>query len=433
MGGPGRFDSVIDYTSGTYDQQTGFGFDKQMFAEMRAKLMFNPMSKTGEEWDTTIAGGQGAQDVSGSAIVKRVKITSGDEIRYTMEENMIGAPTYGDKQHQPGDFGAFKNMYAKTNMINSPAVPIVGEVAQHRIKDSITNLEPSTRAKVLNWLAQQLDWEDHCALIYGAGPSVLLTTANGGLGHSLGVNAGGGAGVPLMNRWWWMGGDGWVTYSTTPATYNAAVNTAFNAIGSSSGDYVTLAQLKKIRSKMDTEHFGGVTFMGKPWKAVALTDGELFYRIQALLAASGYLYAAPRGLDNPWFDVDCMLVYDGILYVNDPTLQLMRPTYNSGSGHISSVADFGPAMEADFRDYSNTQTLAMIHFLGRNAIIEGYDGSVIAKDKWADFDKGCQVAARTMHGALRGEWYAKDGRTDAATVRNYSVMSACFYEPGVAS
>ena len=90
-------------------------------------------------------------------------------------------------------------------------------------------------------------------------------------------------------------------------------------------------------------------------------------------------------------------------------------------------------MEADFRDYANTQTLAMIHFLGRNAIIEGYDGSVIAKDKWADFDKGCQVAARTMHGALRGEWYAKDGRTDAAAVRNYSVMSACFYEPGVAS
>jgi hypothetical protein len=427
-GGPGRFDSTNNYTSGTYDQQTSFGFDKQLAAEVRSKLMFNSMAKTGDEWDDSIAGSPG--DLSSGSIVKRVKIVTGDELRFTMDENMTGAPTYGDRQHAAGDFAAYKNMFARLNIINSPAVPIVGEMSQQRIKESISNLDATTKAKVTNWLAQQLDWESHCGLIYGASPSCLTATTSGGLGVSLGVNAGGGAGVPYMNRWWWMGGDGWMAHSRNVATYNGTVNGGINAIGTAAGDYITLAQLKKIRFKMDTEHLWSPTFMGKKYKAVAIIDPELFYRLHSLLAAAGYLYAAPRGMDNPWFNVDTTIVYDGILYVSDPTLYLMRPAYVSTNPTVVPPS-FGPDATADFRDYAVTSTTALVVFLGRNAIVEGFNGSVVIKEKWADFDKGVQVAARTMQGAMRGEWYAKDGRTDANSVRNYSVICAAFYEPGV--
>jgi hypothetical protein len=192
---------------------------------------------------------------------------------------------------------------------------------------------------------------------------------------------------------------------------------------------VTLAQLREIRIKMDTEHFWGTTFQGKKYRAVALCDPEVFARIHGLLEASGYLYAEQRGSDNPYFNVNTTMVYDEILYVTGPQLYYLRPSANSGAS-FTGCPEFGPSMLKDWRDYTVTSTLGLIIFCGKNAVVEGVNESVTVKDHWTKFDKSLQVAARVKHGALRGEWYAKDGRTVATAVRNYSVMCAMFYEPG---
>lgn len=427
-GGSGAYDAPVGYTAGNQDQQVGFAFEKQLYMEARTRTIIGALSKDGAAGGAVTDSYAGAgPSLDGSAVIERKQITEGGYVTLSMQEHVTGMPTYGDSQHPMGDPLAYKNLRAFVNMINSPAIPVPGEMAQQRVKMSITNMPSSIKEEVIDYMAEQMEIEFLYSLLYGASPSILKAGADCNL--SLGINAGAGVGVPLMPRWWFDGFNGFSTYSLTPSTWNSTVNNAVNTLATQSTGIVALSDFQMIRNKLDTEKFWPIKFDGQKYKALALCDTEIWHRIHNLLGDS-YKYAMPRGLDNPLFGVDYVLKYDGFMFIPVPNLNKLRPKYNASNG----FPDFGPSMTTDHRSYTNSETKGMIIFVTSKAVVEGYNGSIAVKTNTGKFEKGMDIAGRTQLGYVRGEWYAKDGRstsTDLTLVRNYSSLVALFYEPGV--
>jgi hypothetical protein len=351
--------------------------------------------------------------LDGSAVIKRKQISEVGYMTMTMQEHAIGLPTYGDAQHPGGDYLDYKNLRAYVNKINSPTIPIQGKMVQQRIKMSIENIPAAAKAEILDWSAEEM-----------ASPSILKGGED--INFSPGINAGAGVGVPLMNKWWYTKTGGLLTYSTTPATWNSTVNTAVNNMTSSTSSTIALGDLQYIRSVMDDKKFWPVTFNGKKYKSIALCDPELWHRLKNLMG-TGFLTAQPRGWDNPLYGVDYVLEYDGFLFIPVPNLKKLRPKYNASQGY----PDFGPSMTSDHRTATPYGYEALIIFVGAMAVVEGYNNSIQVVTNEGKFGKGMDIASEMDLGYVRGEWYSKTGRTDEAAVRNYSVMVAGFYEPGV--
>jgi hypothetical protein len=371
--------------------------------------------------------------LEGSPVIRPINLTDTNMITLTMREHMKGLPTYGDLQHPVGDPLSFKNLRAYVNTVNSPTLPIVGKMAQLRAKQSLGDYLNGSGQKqeIVDWAAEEMEIQFLYSLIYGASPSILQAGTDCNL--SLGINAGAGAGVPLMPRWYFDGQAGFPTYSLTPSTWNSTVNSAINTIGTNAGAVITLQDLKLIRLKMDLEHFWPINFMGTRVKAIGLCDPEVWERVKTLLDAV-HIYAMPRGEDNPYYGVDEVIKYNGMILMSCPNMYKLRPTYNSGSGVISGVADFGPSMAQDHRDYPVTSAIGLILFVGLGAAVEGRNKSIETGIQPGKNDKGGEVWARFDEGFVRGEWYAKDGRsssTDYTLVRNYSLLMGAWYEPGV--
>ena len=425
MGGSGRGDASTGYTSGVQDSQVGFGFDKQLFMEARARTIIGALSRDGAAGGAVSDMYAGAgPSLDGSAVIRRKQITEGGYFKYSMQEHMTGMPTYGDSQHAGGDFLDWKNIMAYVNTINSPAIPIQGKNVQARVKMSIENIPSRAKQEVVEWCAEQMEIEFLYSLLYSASPSILKAGAE--LNFSPGVNAGAGVGVPLMNKHFYTKLGGMLSYSTTPATWNSTVNTAINNMTSSTSSSIALADIQYIRSYMDDQKFFPVKLNGKQYKSIALCDSELWHRLKNLMGA-GFLYAQPRGWDNPLYGVDYVLEYDGFLFIPVPNLKKLRPAYNASNGYPS----FGPAMNSDLRTYTPSGYEALIIFVGMDAVFEGYNNSIQVKNSTGRFDKGMDIAAEMDLGYVRGEWYSKTGRTDDNAVKNYSVLVAAFYEAGV--
>jgi hypothetical protein len=173
------FDSV----GGTYDEQTGFGFDKMNFMRARARTIVGALSKGSEKTYNMVPGSGPSLD--GSGIIIRKEITSGDMARYTMQEHMAGTPTYGDLPVKRGNFLRWKNAEVRINKITSPSIPIQGEEDQKRVRDSITNIPGAAREEVIDYHAEEYERQFLISLLYGASPSVLLPTDEVVLGIAL--------------------------------------------------------------------------------------------------------------------------------------------------------------------------------------------------------------------------------------------------------
>jgi hypothetical protein len=277
-------------------------------------------------------------------------------------------------------------------------------------------------------LVEQTEYEFIPALVHGASPALLTAESEGGLGVSLGSGAGGGAGIPLMNKWFYTTDTGLVTPSGTPATHNSTVNSAVNGIDASTDDMVTIAQIDIIRSHLDEIKFEPITVAGKTYKAAVPCDPDLMYRIKSALGDM-YKYAGVRGQDNPYFHLN-MVEYNDMLFFAWTNLKKYRPTYNAVTGY----PDFGVlAAGTDPRTYKPTGRVnALMMFIGARAVLEGYNGAVSIKEDVGRFEKSMAYSAHTYYGYMRGEWYSKDGRAASEdSTENRSLLVAAFYEPGV--
>jgi len=421
VAGVGRFDPV----GGTYDEQTTYETDKQLYYGMRTRSLIADLSST--------SGGVNEKEAFPgydlNPVIRRKQIAEGDMMRDTMLESVTGLVTYGDHPVAAGGFLQFKNQEFRVNQIDSPAYQVVGKMSQHRVKKTIPDLPAKTKQQAMEFMREELEFQAIPALLQGASPSVLKTAATGGLGASLGVGSGAGAAIPLMGKNWFTPDTGHITYNTTPATWNSTVNNAVNGIDAADADKFTLTFHEKIRAHIDTIPWEPVGIGGKRWKTIAAADPDIMWRIKSLLATYNQ-YAMPRGQGNPLFNDNYAIELDDVIYFSWPNLKKYRPAYNA----TTVRPDFGPVTAGvDPRGYTTTSSYGMVLYLGAGALLEGYDTSLWTTEKEYDHGKGWEVSAHIMNGFVRSEWYAKDGRTDASACENRASLVAAFYEPGIGS
>jgi hypothetical protein len=413
---------TFDSHDGTYDEQTGFAFDKQRFIESRNRSIVGPLSKGSDKVSGMIAGGENKNI---GAVIRRKEISEGDMVRFTMEETVKGTPTWGDNPTQRGDFLLYKNQEARINLIKSPAIPIQGEMNQQRVAHSINDLPGSVRRAIIDYMSEEMEFEFLTSLLWGASKALLAGTSDGGLAVSLGVGSGVGAGTPLWCKNFYCIDQGFPAY--VQSTWNSTVNGYINAI-SAAADAITTVKIKHIRNRLDKILFQPVVVDGKKYKAVCLCDPDIWYKIDHLLATAR-TSARERGKDNPIFHLHETLEYLDILFVNVPNLEKFRPAYNAST----SIPDIGPGLTLDPRSYTTSSSVGLTIFLGAGAVLEGYNGKVELSRATAAHGahEGLEVAARTKLGYIRGEWYSKDGRAVAAdNTYNNSSLVACWYETG---
>lgn len=416
--------SGFDSIGGTYDDQTGFAFDKMNWIRMRTANIFGLLSSDSERY-TKFAGAGPTLD--GTGIIVRRQIDSGDEVRYTMQEHMKGTGSFGTLPYKRGEFLRWKQTKARVNKVKSPSIPIQSEEDQKRVLASITNIPESARKEVIEWHGDEYEFEAFQGIIEGASDSVLKTTAEGGLGHSLGVGAGGGAGVPLMCKNFYTPDTGFIAYNSTVATYNGLVNDAINGIDADAADMVTLNALEMIISNLDDIKFWRPTVGGVQYKAIMACDPALYLRINNLLRAY-QKDALPRAKNHPIFQYTSGIEFLDCLFLNAQNLKKLRPAYSSTLGRPL----FGPSTtQYDHRDYVTSSTNALMLILGARAILEGYRESIKIVDDTGRFKDGMEIASNGNYGFTRGEFYAQDGETGADACVNHSTAVCAFYEPGV--
>ena len=417
---------VFDPIGGTYDEQTSFEFDPTMLYEARTRSIvgaFSKGSKTPE--DQMMAGGAG-KTLDNTAVIIRKKIDTGDMFRHTRQEHMTGTTTLGDQAVVRGDFIKYKNLESRVNMIKTPALPLPGEMSMQRVRKSISDPKSDLRREVVDYLAEEMEFEFFLAMLWGASKACLDTEANGGLAVNLGIS--GTAGNALMAKNFYSIDAGWETYSDVPATWNTTVNDHV-ATCTAAGDSLTILKTKVMRAKLDELHFAPVTLDGTRYKAIALVDSDTWYRLDHLLHDE-YENAKPRAADHEIFGVNHQLVYHEILWLNVPNLKKYRAAYDGTQGW----PDVGPNMTSDPRTYTTSSSVAWVCFVGAGAVFEGYSGSGRITTETGYHSDGWEVGARTKLGYIRGEWFAKDGRASAsANCYCNSYANAIFYETGVNS
>lgn len=419
--GVGRFDSE----GGTYDENTSVALSKQLYYQANRKSLVSNLPNV-------VVGAYEKGDIS--PVIDRVRISEGDKVVFTLQDNIKGKATYGDTPVRAGGFLQFKNLEARVNQIDSPAIQIVGKMSQQRVRQSLDNLPMKTRNQVIAWSAAQEEFEAIPAFLHGASPSVMKAVTDGGLGISLGVGSGAGAGVPLMNKHWFTPHFGFVTPSTTPATHNYTVDNAVYGIDAADADKCTLDFLSAIRAKMDELMFEPVTFLGREVKAMAGCDPDIMWRIGKKLLADVNKYQMPRGKENPFWFTREIIVIDEVAYFSWPNLKKYRPTaVGTGDNSGTTGPTFGPlSADTDPRTYTTTSKKGLIIFMGAGALKEGFNDEITLTEENGRHNKSLEIAAHMMKGYVRGEWYSKDGRSDSTdNVENRSVIVAAFYEPGV--
>jgi hypothetical protein len=415
--------TAFDPRGGTVDYPVEVTMGKKLYREMLPKTMIGTFSKRND----LVAGVTAfeAPSFDNTALIWKKDIKEGDEYRLQYNEASDGLPTYGDTPTESGEFPKYMGQDFRCNCVKSPGFQVTGKESRKLVKKSIENIPQNVQNNATDWMAREMERSAIVALLWGADGSLLSGAADGGKNINLGPGSGVGAGTPLMGMHHYTTDEGFMTYTPAALTsWNSTVNDAINGIDAAAADKITLAQLDKIREKLDDIHFSPVTVNGKVYKAVCWLDPQLAWRLKYILK-DDFKYARERSANNPIFNTSYQIEYNEILFVAVPNLKKFRPAYNATTGY----PDIGPDYSQTFKDYSNSETNAWALFLGAGALLMGQDGMLEphrAKAPYGEVD-GLAISVHHSFSFKRNQWDTKDGRTDS---KCHSVLAASFYEPG---
>jgi len=418
--------SEFDSRGGSYDQQTQVTFNKQLFREQFARTIIGSLAKPGPHVAGKTSFASPAIDSSTFIWQQSFAGMPGDEKRITLSEAFNGMGVHGDLHTRSGEFLEFMSQAYRINTVKSPGFQVHGAENRKRVAASIMNMPGEVRTGANNWMAQEDMYDFLIALYYGADKTALNSLATGGLAVNLGPGSGIGAGTPLCGMHQYTTDEGFITYDGSAlSTHNSLVNDAINGIDAAAADKITLAQLQKIREKLDDLHFLPGTLNGQQYKALAPCDPQIARRI-AYILKDDYKNGMERGKSNPIFNCDYQIEFEGVLYVSVPDMKKFRPSYNAANSRI----DIGPNLTSDPRTYSNTSTNASIFYLGAGAVLMAHDGQATAHIANAQYgpQDGMGISLHKRRTMMRNQWETKDGRTES---KCYNVLAAHFYEPGI--
>jgi len=405
--------------TGSKDFIVSFETEKNLSYEFRHRSALGKLSKAVK----TKTIGQGAEarevDIGESACIWSKEITKGDEVRFTLEQQMRGAPTYGDSAVMVGDYLAYLHANIILNQVKTPAIPLPEEMSMQRVVDVISSPESQTRNSMTMYLAEEYVLEAYTAFFKGASPNLLATAVNGGRA----LNLGRGAGVQVSPQHFLVAGNGFTSGVAGSDAFETQMKTDLGTLTDTIGDYISREFIHNLRAALVTKKIAPVNFDGRDvW--LAPCDPELLTRITA---PGGTLYKAwvdaqERSKNNPAFG-HAALELDDILFFPDPWLQKFRPDISAAGDVVWGVN------QDDKRDFVPTSKLALMCVWGNGCLLEGHNGSVKLTSDVGFHGDNKTIGARIKQSFMRTRYIPKDGRT--AINLEQGGMVCAFYEPGL--
>lgn len=393
--------------------------EKNLAYEMRFQSALGRLSKPVTQ--KTIGQGPEARtiDVAASSVVMSKEIASGDEVRFTMEQSMRGAPAYGDSEVPLGDYLAYLHATLILNMVKTPAVPLQEEMSLQRVKDVLATPETQVRNAITMYLAEEYTLEAYCGILRGASPNLLAAKVNGGRALDLGR----GAGSQVSPQHFLVAGNGFVSGVAGSNGFETQLKTDLGTLTDTAGDYISREFIHNLRYAITQKKIKPIMHEGRPvWYAPC--DPDLMAR---LTSPEGTLYKAwlaaqERSKSNPVFG-HAELELDSILFFPDPWLKKYRPDITGGGDIV-----WGQTGD-DKRDFEPDSKLALMLILGEQALLEGHNGSVKMTSNTGRHGDNREIAARIKQSFMRARYIPKDGRTGINIEQG--VLGCAFYEPGL--
>ncbi len=406
--------------TGTNDYIVPFETEKNIAHEFRFRSAFGKLSKPMKSMTVGSGPEQRELDVGESAAIWSKEISSGDEVRFTLEQNMRGAPTYGDAEVRVGDYLAYLHQNIILNKLDTPAVPVIEEMSAMRVKEVISNPESRIRGQITMYLAEQYTYDVLDGFFKGMSRNLQEPKANGGRALDLGL----GAGVQCSPENFLIAGSGFVSGTGGSAGYETQLVTDLGGLEDTAGDYITRDFIHNMRYAVSQRKVAPMAENDGREVWYCPTDPHLMARLTkpGMPLFEAWKFARERGEKNPVFGHGS-LELDGFIFYPEERLKQYRPILTGGALLWGSNAP-------DKREVTVTSNIALMMVLGNGAILEGHNGAVSITYDEGRHGKGKTIAGHVKQSFMRAVWKPKDGR--AATVRIQQGSMACaFYEPGL--
>jgi hypothetical protein len=406
--------------TGTNDFVVSFETEKNIAYEMRHQSPLGRLSKPVAQKTIGTGPEQRDIDVGASAAVWSKEITTGDEVRFTLEQSMRGAPAYGDSAVPQGDYLAYLHATLILNMVKTPAVPLQEEMSLQRIKDVIATPDTQVRNAITMYLSEEYTLEGYAAFLRGASPNLLAAKVNGGRALDLGR----GAGSQVSPQHFLIAGNGFTSGVAGSNGFETQLKTDLGTLTDTAGDYISREFIHNLRYALTSKKIKPIMQDGGMPVWYALCDPELLAR---LTTPDGVLYKAwlqaqERSKTNPAFGHGAIEL-DGIIFFPDPWLKKYRPDISAAGDIVWGVAD------DDKRDFDPTSKIALMNIWGEGCMLEGHNGSVRFTQNVGRHGDNKEIGARIKQSFMRARYIPKDGRT-GITIEQGG-MTCAFYEPGL--
>ncbi len=405
--------------TGTDDYVVEFETEKNLHYEFRHMSAFGALSRP-MRMETGPGYPEQGKDIAQSSCIWTKEIPAGDEVRFTLEQNMRGAPTYGDAPVKMGDYLAYLHANIILNKLTTPAVPVQEEMSQHRIRRILANPQSNIRQQLIRYLNEQYVYDILDGYIKGASQNLLEATATGGRALNLGISAG----TQVSPQHFIVAGSGFASGTAGTAAFETNINTDCGALSDTTGDYISREFIHNLRYALTEKKIAPAMLeAGSQGMWYAACDPHLLARLSdpAGQLHQDWQQARERAKTNPVFGHSSVEL-DNIVFFPEERLKQYRWVDSAGTNVWG--ADI-----PDKRDLTVSSNVALMLVFGNGALIEGHSGEVKVTYDKGFHEQGKSVAAKVKQSFMRARWIPKDGRT-GVTLEQGGLMCA-FYETGL--
>lgn len=349
--------------------------------------------------------------------------TSGNECRFTTEEEFKGMATYGPADVKPGPFTEYMHSVCYVRQVDSPTAPLVDSESVEMVKDVIPNLLERKKKSVTLWRSKEVDIDAFRSIFTGASRGI-LTTEDGGLGISLEGGSAGQERAPYNN--FVEGQSALTTPSVTLATHNSNLATDLATLSDNSAYAFTYATHERNSTLIEDLDAKPVKIGRQEYRAVAIIDRRNVHRMMAVNGTLRSLFqdAMTRGAKNPALYGMQSLVLDDILYIPARQIEFFRPSVSG------STITWGAGHNKDPRSksFTNASNICPTVYMGAGALLRGRRKKVWFTTSAGKHEKGLEYCAHYHDGWKRHDKITKDGRSE---MDNDSMLVTYNYDPGI--
>lgn len=359
-------------------------------------------------------------DISKSAVIQRKEITSGDEARFTLIQNIKGSATHGDAPVRTGDYLAYLHKSIRVNAIRTPGIPLMEEMSSLRVKDILGGEENEIRRQLEMYLAEEYTYDAYGAFFNGASKGILSV---GEVEGGLEIDQGRGAGNKISIEHILIPGVGEIVppANQTSTELDNYEQRLVDALETADADVISMADplasmakygirrqiISDLRDYVVDAKIAGLD-LGQNEKWYVAVDPSI---MKNLTNSDGELYEAwkmsrERSANNPLFGYD-YIELDDFIFFKDPYLKKFRPTGYAGGSEVTWGSD-----NRDLRDITVTSNWAPFLIMGKQALMEATSGKTKVTKWEGKHDQGMEIAAHIKQSFARTNWKPKDGRNN---------------------